>query len=240
MVTLLYIVLIFTIFAAIAVLLPVKFFLKASGGSDTGFDFDFRIQVYNGLLGGGIQSERHSYLFTVFIFSHGIHTVNGTKLISFISRKFKAGAKKKEEKKAKKIGKPKAEKKKWTSKLIIRLCKESFALLKWCIHEFHEMLEFDSVLTNIKLGLGYPHITGWIIGFLYTLNGVLPDKFIISPSWDFSRRIIQGDCTLQFTMKLHIFLKKIITSVPHALYMQREKIKYWYRVLKHENSIQEA
>ncbi len=236
MVTLLYIVLVFTIFAVMAVLLPVKFFMKASGGSDTGFDFDFRIQVYNGLVWGGIQSEKHSYLFTVFIFSHGILTLNGTKLISFISRKLKAGA----EKKAKKIGKPKAEKKKWTRKLIIRLCKESFALLKWCIREFHEMLRFDSVLTNIKLGLGYPHITGWIIGFLYTLNGVLPDKFIISPSWDFSRRIIQGDCTLQFTMKLHIFLKKIITSVPHALYMQREKIKYWYRVLKRKNSIQEV
>jgi len=238
--TLLYIVLVFTIFAVMAVVLPVKFFLKASGGSDTGFDFDFRIQVYNGLLGGGIQSEKRSYLFTVFIFSRGLLTIDGTKLISFVSQKFKAGARKKKEKKAKKIVKPKAEKKKWTRKLIIRLCREGIALLKWCLCEFHEILRFDNVVTKIKLGLGYPHITGWIIGFLYTLNGVLPDRFTIIPSWDFSRRVIQGDCTLQFTVKLYIFCKKIVTSVPYAIYRQRVKVKYWYRVLKHKNSIQEA
>lgn len=240
MMILLYIVVVFAVFAVMAVVLPVKFFLNASGGSDTGFDFDFRIHVYNGFLGGGIQSVNRSYLFTVFIFSHGILTVKGTKFISFISSKIKDGVQKKKEKKAKKISTPTAEKKKWTRKLIIRVCKEGFALLKWCLREFHEMLRFDSVLTNIKLGLGYPHITGWIVGFLYTLNGILPDRFTISPSWDFSRRIIQGDCTVQFTVKLHIFWKKIVTIVPYALYRQREIIKYWYSVLKHKNSIQEA
>jgi len=240
MMILLYIIVVFAVFVVTAVVLPVKFFLKASGGSDTGFDFDFRIQVYNGLLGGGIQSEQHSYLITFFLFSHGILTVNGTKLVSFIFRKFIAVTEKKEEKKAKKISNPSVEKKKLTRKLIFRLCKEGIALLKWCLREFHEMLQLDNVLTNIKVGFGYPHITGWIIGFLYTLNGVLPDKFIIRPSWDFSRRVIQGDCTVQFTVKLHIFWKKIITRVPHALYRQRAKIKYKYRVLKHKNSIQEA
>ena len=224
-------------FAVMAVFLPIKIFLNAAGGSDTGFNFEVRVLVFNGFLGGGLQSENQSYLFTFFVFSHGIFTVNATKLISFASRKIKTRTEKKEEKK---IRKPPTKKKKWTYKLLFRLVRELFAFLKWVIREFHEMFRFDNVIANIKLGLGYPHILGWIIGFLYTLNGVLPEKFIIVPSWDFTRKVIQGDFSLRLTVRAYIFWMKLVTKAPYALYRQREQIKYWFKVLKQKNSIQEA
>jgi hypothetical protein len=233
---LLYIILFIVALILLAVLTPLKLFLSASGGSDIGFCYDFRIMIFNGFFGGGIQSGEHIYLLRVFLGSRCILMVNVTRKISMLSRKVRARMEKRKEEKKKK---PPAKKRK-PLKVYYRLCRDLLSVLKWVIRELGGVIRFDSVSAHIKLGLLYPDITGWIVGLLYMVNGILPQKYSITPSFDFTRRVIDGGIAVQVTVRGYIFWAKLFTKIPYAVFTERERIILWYRVMKRKNSLQEV
>ena len=234
---LLYSILFVITLAIIVAFLPIKFFLHATGGEDDGVDFEFRIMFSNGLFGGGIRSEEKQYVMSLFLLSHPILCFQVTNVLTRISERIKTAPRRA---KGKEKSKPEAKKGTWPFKLVYRLTKEILTFLKWGIKEFKEMIIFESLDAYFTIGFGYPHITGMIVGFLYALNGLLPEKYTITPHWNFSRQIISGNCTMRITVRAYIFWYKLFTSIPAAGYRQRTRIKYWINVLRHKNSLQEA
>ncbi|MBA7485495.1 hypothetical protein ES707_21042 [subsurface metagenome] len=216
--------------------LSIKFFLHASGGSDEGFRFEVRVLAFNGFFGFGIKSEGRSFPVKIFLCSQRLFMFDITRAVKFISCKFQAVKKRLKKKKVKKpaIGVKKS------IKTNLQLAREMFSVIKWVIREFKGLISFDSVSSHITLGLWRPDITGWISGLLIGLNGLLPEKFIIIPSWDFTRQVVQGDITLRFTVRSYIFWKKLVTSVPCVLYRKRRQIKSRLKTFKGKNSFQEV
>ncbi|MBN1294924.1 MAG: DUF2953 domain-containing protein [Candidatus Latescibacteria bacterium] len=156
-------------------------------------------------------------------------------MVNRLSGKIKAAPKKKKEEK-----KPEVRGKKWSFEMIKKLIGEHLSVLRWLMKEFKGIIVCESLHSHITIGLGYPHITGMIVGFLYALNGLLPDKYSITPHWNFTKQVISGNCTLRITVKAYILWYKLFTIVPAAGYRQRARIKYWFNVIRHKNSLQEA
>ncbi|MCE5251835.1 hypothetical protein LLG96_16630 [bacterium] len=235
----LYIILFFFGLLILAVFLPVKMYFRASGDSDDGFMYEIRIHGFNGLFGGGFHKLENAYQIESYVCSRCILKLDVTRKVSVLSRAVRTRIKKRKEKKEIQEKKPAAGKGRGISWYYC-LARDIFSALRWVIREFHDMIGFDEVTANIRLGLGYPHITGWIIGALYAFNGILPEKYRIQPSWNFTRRVIAGDIIVRVTVRGYILWIRLMTRTPCMLYRKRERIMYWFREMKRKNSLQEV
>ncbi len=232
MLILLYCILFLCVTAVLAALIPVIFYVKVTGGYDSGFELEVRALLFKGLFGGGIRSSGREYIIDVFLRSRCFLSLDISRAAAFFTGRIKARRKKPE--------KPAVEKKKKTLAFYFRLGRELIRAARWVFREFHGLISVDSVLAHITLGLWRPDITGLISGFLIGLNGILPKKYEIVPSWDFTRKVIQGDMTIRFTFRGYIFWARLFTVVLPELYRQRKQIKLIIGNLRGENLFQEV
>ena len=237
MIYILYCILALSGIVVLAAILPIRLHANVSVGTDEGFRYDFRGLAFNGVFGGGFRSTGSGYRITVYLRSRCLLSFDISRTVKFISGKIKTGKVKSKEKREEE--KPTAKKKR-PMKFYYRLTKVSLSVLRWCIHEFSGLIGFDKLSTHITLGLLRPDITGYISGLLIGLNGILPDRYEIIPSWDFTHRIFHGSLDVQITVRGYIFWKKLFISGPLELYRQRKNITYWLRMLRRKQSFQEV
>ena len=93
------------------------------------------------------------------------------------------------------------------------------------VRDLREIIRINLFSTHITFGLGNPALTGKLIGLIYFINSILPHHCVITPKWDFTRSVIQGNITIKITFRSHIFWKKLICRLPLIISIIR----------KHEN-----
>jgi len=235
----LYIFLVFVAVFILAALLPVRLALSVSGGSDPlngNVAFDCRALFFNGWLGGGVSSTGGGIRLSVLFRTTTLMSFSIAGFTTYAGRKIRDHQKKKTEKEKKK--KPAGAKKRKPVKEYLSMARTGFGVIRWILREFSGVVGFDRFSAQVTLGLGRPDITGLISGFLIGLNGILPERYEIIPSWDFTREVIRGDVTLSLTLRGYILLSRLVTRVPAAVYRQRKEIAYWYKTLRSNPSRQ--
>lgn len=204
----LYVLIALTVIVVCALIFPVKFFLHASGGTEKGYEISGRIMMFSGLVGGGLMYHGDIYRLQFFISSKRLLSVNIQPAVKYVSGK----AKERREKKVKPLKKK--------APLIERITAyyhESATYWeygKMGLSDIREILRIDLFSTHVTLGLGNPALTGKIVGIIYAVNNILPRPFEITPSWDFSRRTLQGELTVTIVLFSHKFWKKVVQRFP--------------------------
>ncbi len=191
-----------------------------------------------GLLGYEVEWAGGDVRVTVLFRTTTLLSFSIAGVIAFTSRKLQERHQRKLDK-----GRPKKPsiKKKWKPlKTYLLMAKTGFGLIRWVLHEFSGFVEFDRFSVRVTLGLGRPDITGWISALLIGLNGILPERYEIIPSWDFTREVIRGDVVLKFTLKGYILWTRLVTRVPLVVYRQRREIAHWLKTVRGNTSFQEV
>jgi len=93
------------------------------------------------------------------------------------------------------------------------------------LRAFRETVRLERVSADVTLGLANPAVTGWLTGLLFSLNGVLPGKFAVSPKYDFNRRIMGGEITVEATFVSIMFWKNLVVLSPDIFRMVRSRKK---------------
>ena len=220
----LYILLVAAALFILLLLLPVKIAVRAAGGTDTGFDAAGRIMVYGGFVGGGMWYGNHVSMVSLYIGHRKVIEYNITRIVEYFQTK-SAGKKPQEP-----VGK-KAEEEKPEKPLSERLRSLSnnfrtYSPYFWeGYHIIRQIVRFDHVSADITLGLWNPAVTGWVTGVLFTLNGILPEKYVIRPKYDFTRRVASGDVSVRLTFVSWLFWKNLITHIPDIIEIVRARKK---------------
>ena len=199
-----FIVLFFTFVIILALLLPVKVYMRASGGSDSMFQTHLKVMVLYGLFGGGLLYSGARYRIQMLLFSRRLFTIDITRIVLFIAR----NAKKRSVRVQKVTKKKKPLKDRIISFFHKRKTYEKF--MKETYRAVPKILRFEQCSVNVTLGLGDPFVTGIIAGIIYAFNEVLPESCVITPRWDFSSSVIRGDCSLYITVISFHFWKTVI------------------------------
>ena len=192
----------------IALILPVKFFIKVTGGTDGELEISGKIMLFSGIAGSGILYCRDICRLNVFLYTWQIFSVNLKPIIDYFSGKEKK--RKKEEVKPLKKKQPVLEQ----IKTYYHKIAENRGYFSTAFHDIREIVGIDLFSVNIKLGLSNPGLTGKIISIIYAINSILPHPFVITPSWDFTKIAFKGDLNIKVTFFSHKFWKKIIIRLP--------------------------
>lgn len=199
-----------------ALLLPVKIFLHTTGGTEERLEISGRIMIFFGIVGGGLLYRKNNYILNIFLYSWRVLSINIKPIVDYFSRK----EKKRREKKVKplKAKKPVAARVKgYYSKGV-----KYWEYFKTGFRDLREIIRIDLFSTHIKFGLGNPALTGKLIGLIYSINSILPHPYVITPTWDFTRSVIQGELTIKITFRSHIFWKRFICRLPLIISIIRE------------------
>lgn len=202
--------------AVLSILLPVKIYLKSAGGTDSGFEVTGRVMIYSGLVGGGMYYFDKAYRANIFLHTWKILDADITSIVSYFRSKAKKRAAEKPEKE--KI------KKEEEKKPLFERMKSGYSKIdtymgyfKEGYRDFREIVHFDYFNADITMGLGNPAITGLTSGIIFALNGVLPKSCEIIHSFDFSRRVIQGDVSIKITFISLKFWKNVLRHLPDII-----------------------
>ena len=214
---------IFCVLAAILVaslILPVKFYINASGGTEGKIEISVKIMLFSGVLGGGFAYYRDNrYYLTFFIYSWRVISINLKPLVDYFSDK------RKREKKVKKVKEKPLKKKRpvlENIKIYYNKGLKYRGYTKPVFRDLREIVRIDLFSTHVKLGLKNPCLTGKIVGLIYAINGILPEQYVITPSWDFSKTTLQGKLNIKITFLSHLFWKKLIIRLPLIISIIRE------------------
>ena len=216
-----------------AVLLPVTFYIHASGGTEDGFELYGKKTFLYGFIGAGLLYSKNSYILKIFLFSWQVLSINIKPMMEYLSGKIK-------KRKVKKVKLPK--KKKPLYDRIETYYHKYFTYREYFrtgLGDLWEIIRIDMFSTNIHFGLGNPYLTGKLIGIIYIINGILPHPFEIIPSWDFTNIAFQGKIAVKITFRSHIFWKKIIYRLPFIVSIIRQK-RGQKEVLNHTLIIKEV
>jgi len=196
----LFTVLFFAVIIILALLLPVKVYMQASGGSGSMFRTHLKVMMLYGLFGGGLLYSFERYRVQALLLSRRLFTIDITRIVLFFTRKSKKRTKR--EKEEKKIKKPLKDR-------VISVFSKRGTYAKYIKEMYHivpTIVRFEHCSVNITLGFGDPMITGCVAGIIYAVNEVLPESCVITPRWDFSSSVIRGDCSLYITvMSFHLW-----------------------------------
>jgi hypothetical protein len=216
----LYLFIVITGLGVLALVMPVKVYLKASGGSDKGFEVAWKVMFFYGMVGGGLHYFGKVYRACIYLFSWKVLDINITSFAGYIGRKAKKRPEKVKEKKEHKpflnrLGTF------YRNKAVYR------GYFLRGLHDFRDIFRFEKFSANIKLGLGNPFITGKIIGIIFALNNVLPKSCVINPSWDFTHHVVQGTVSLSITVMSPKFWIKLISYMPEIVrkIIERQRLK---------------
>lgn len=236
----------YSLLAAVAVivlaaLLPIRLSLAVSGGSDTRncrIAFDCKALFFNGWFGGGVSSTDSDMRMIVLFRETTLLSFSIAGIAAFTGRKLRERRQRKLDRERAK--KPSVKKKRKPLKTYLSMAKAGFGVIRWVLREFSGFVGFDRFSVRVTLGLGRPDITGWISAFLIGLNGILPERYEIVPSWDFTREVIRGDVVLRLTLKGYILWTRLVTRVPVTVYRRRKEIAHWLRTVRGDTSFQEV
>ena len=204
-----------------ALILPVKFNINASGGTEGKIEISGKIMLFSGILGGGLNYSRDNrYYLTVFIYTWCVMSINLKPLVDYFS-----GKSKRERKVKKAKEKPLKKKRPMLDSIKTHYHKgiKYRGYVKPVFRDLREIVRIDLFSTRVKLGLINPFLTGKIVGLIYAINGILPDRYVIIPSWDFSKTTLQGKLNIKITFMSHIFWKKLIIRLPLIISIIREQ-----------------
>jgi hypothetical protein len=199
-------VLIAVIFAAL--LLPMKLYFSASGGSDVKVSLSGRIMLFNGLAGGGIKFENRCLRIIFFFGPLQVISIKATSAVRHLREKRKAKTRQKHVKAPEKVKKedinvPRElpqQVESWLSRWEKYKKYSSIAM-----RAIREVIRFDRCRIRLIIGFGDPSLTGKTAGLLFALNGVLPKTFTLQPEWDFSKRVFDGEADLKLTFRSYLF-----------------------------------
>ncbi len=191
-----------------ALLLPVKFFLHFSGGTEDELEVSGRIMILFGIVGLGILHRRSINILNIFFHSWRVLSINIKPIVDY----FYGKEKKRREKKVKPLK---------AKKPLVVMVKEYYnkSVKYWeyfrtGFRDLRGIIRIDLFSAHIKLGLGNPALTGKIIGLIYFINSILPRPFVITPEFDFTGNVLQSKFEMKITFFSHIFWKKLISRLP--------------------------
>jgi hypothetical protein len=169
------------ILAVLAFVLPVRVFLHAEGGTETPFAAAYRLMIYGGIfgVGGKISEYGAKYFFMI-----GPHAVIQIKIPHRPSKP--------------KIRKPAR------AGLTMR---ELWSKRSWLKQGevFLTSVRIDRFDARVRLGLGDPALTGMVFGLLAAVNGVLPERYAVTPECDFTRSTASFHADAALTFRSHRF-----------------------------------
>ena len=196
-----------------ALLLPMKLFFSASGGSDAGAVLSGSIMLFNGLAGGGMNFDHGRLWAVLFLGPKQVTGVEVTAAAGRLRERRKAKARQKQAKmKKEKAVKPPA-----------RSFTERFA--EWrqagkykkyaamALRAVRELIRIDYCRVRLSLGFADPSLTGKIVGIIFAVNSVLPKSCDIRPEWDFSRKNFAGEASLKLTFRNYLFWLHLIKFI---------------------------
>jgi hypothetical protein len=168
----------FIIFLLLALILPVKIFVKAAAGKEEDGWLRCRVMLYNGFTGIGIFTGKNALKLSFWIMNKMLLEFE----IKTISSNFIKKIKKQKTEVTEKVKTPLIEKLKFIlSKL--KLLKKHFGLIKIF---FREILIFKNLSADVRLSLTDPATTGIAGGLILAVNGILPHPWSVKPIWDFT------------------------------------------------------
>jgi hypothetical protein len=208
----LYILLVMLGIIVCALLLPVHIILKGTGSTDTGFDGMARVMLFAGLLGGGGEYHGKGFQAGFYIGLKKVFAIDATRF-SRRARRKKKMAKPEERKKKEKGGGPlpkgKAEgiKAGFREKVrqTVRKGRDYSLYAHTALRDLRSVFRVDRFNTEITLGFDDPARTGQAMGILYALNGMLPERFVIRPGGDFTRRVFSGSIDMKIIFRTWLF-----------------------------------
>ena len=193
--------------AILALLLPVRIFLKATGGDDVEIHVEGRVMLFAGLLGGGGSYGPGGSYISVHFYRWKILEWNASSLMQRGEKKKSAPKKKKTEKPEKETKEREGGKRSLSDRVggWRKYARKYSFMGKTALREIRGLLHVDRFHVHVVFGLGDPALTGQIIGVIYAVNGILPERYVIVPGWDFSRRVFSGEADLKLTFRMHLF-----------------------------------
>jgi hypothetical protein len=221
----LYILLVIFLILVLALLLPVKIYFSAAGAEDTGIRANGRIMLFAGLLGGGGLYGPDGPKISIWLGGWRILERSAAPIVRRVRKKELASEKNKPEK-PEKERKEAGERKLSLSERIEegkRMARKYSFLVKTALHEMRGLLRVNHFVARVKFGLGDPALTGQIIGIIYAINGILPERYVIVPAWDFSRRVFSGEVDLKLTFRTYLFWIHLFRGVFSYLRFRRKQ-----------------
>lgn len=195
---------------ALLLLLPVRLSVYVAGDMFDGFMLDGRLHVFNGLVGGGIETDGSRVVGRVFLLFRRIVEFDLSGLFGYIMKKTAGRTDTKVEKKKKPAPqKPLVEK--------LKSLRGNMGKGKIILRELKGMFRLDHVKSHVNLGLLRPEATGLMTGVIFAVNGILPKRYEIVPRWDFTANALSGDLQVRFTVINYIFWIKLLTILPKVL-----------------------
>ena len=208
----------------LALLFPVKIFLKAAGGDDTDIRADGRVMLFAGLLGGGGSYTTEGSRISAYLGGWKILDGSAATIIRRARKKKTAP----ETEKTGKAEKPDKKRKEHAERKLslserIREWRRTYSFIKkTALRGLRGLLRVDHCRARVKFGLDNPALTGQLIGIIYAVNGILPERYVIVPSWDFSRRVFSGEVDIKLTFRTYLFWKYLVLVLMAYLRFRRE------------------
>lgn len=206
------------IFVAVALflVLPVRISLRAAGDTDAGFRVSARVMPFAGLVGAGGEYSRGRIIISAY--------AGMWRLYSFDAGSFKKrGLKRKKKKPEKEAGTPTPGKTpEPLSERIGRWTMKARGYRHYAgagVRALRALIRIDGWSARVRFGLGDPGLTGQLAGFVYALNGAMPERFAIVPEWDFTRRTCAGEASIAITFRTYIlwvvFFREVRAYLSH-------------------------
>ena len=193
-----------------ALLLPMKLYFSASGGSDEEAALSARIMLFNGLVGGGFKFENKSLRITFFLGSLQVISFKAAAAIRKIRKR-----KKKEDAAQKQDALHEKEKEKGVKSqslsFLERIAGWQLQVVKYkkyysiFIQVIRSIIHIDYCRIRLALCFEDPALTGKAAGLIFTINSLLPKTCSIQPEWDFSKRLFHGKAALKLTFRQYLF-----------------------------------
>lgn len=190
----------------LALLLPIRIFIRAAGGAYEKARASGGVLICGGAFGvGGVYGDGRMKL-SLLLGRRALVTMDATRLLRRPKRpKPEAGAREKG-------GKPR-EGEPVTARLspADRIRGWSRAVRKYryfaglAAREALALVRIDRFDVRVKLGLADPSLTGSLAGVLYAINGVLPERYAIRPECEFNRPEFSCDADIALTFRSHVF-----------------------------------
>jgi len=222
---LLYVSLLTVLLVSAALLMPVKVFLRFSGDTEEGYEVEVRTMLFSGLAGGGIHRRRGSFRLQFLFYRWRLLDLDVTGPVSRLGRKAA------EKERSAVPGEVKREEEAERPTVVERLRGVAGKVRMYrgyggkALRAFREIIRLERVSADVTLGLGNPAVTGWLTGFLFSLNDVLPGKFAVSPKYDFKRRVMGGEITVVAAFVSIMFWKNLVVLSPDIFHIIRSRKK---------------
>lgn len=194
--------------AVLALVLPIRVMVRASGGTDGGFRATGRVLLFGGILGGGGEYGAGVFRAGMYLGARRVIGVDVSRLVQGkrTSKPREAAAPRSAETVT---GRPLGER----FRDMFRGAKKYRPYAGIVLRESKSLVRVDRFEAGFTLGFGDPALTGEVAGVLYALNGFLPERYAIIPGWDFTRRVFSGSAGVELTFRTYLFWVHLVRGL---------------------------